>query len=239
MSIGSGSAAPGWFPDPHARHQQRWWDGTGWTVHVSDHGVASVDDMSTPPPVPMAMQPMPMPIAPVGGAAGVAPGGSPWLRPPKVWLVLAAVAALVVIVVVATSGSDSSNGSSSGPMTADAFRSELESLCSDLNENTVNDGNAADLDAVADNFDTLVDAMSSFQSGIADLTPPEELADDFADYERAVRNGVRVVGELRDAARAGDAATFTDIANREFTVVGTNLQDASDALGVEGCGIEE
>ncbi|MFF0007241.1 DUF2510 domain-containing protein [Streptomyces tibetensis] len=24
---------PGWYPDPHAPHQQRWWDGTAWTEH--------------------------------------------------------------------------------------------------------------------------------------------------------------------------------------------------------------
>jgi hypothetical protein len=24
---------PGWYPDPHGPHQQRWWDGTAWTEH--------------------------------------------------------------------------------------------------------------------------------------------------------------------------------------------------------------
>ncbi|MFD5340233.1 DUF2510 domain-containing protein [Streptomyces hawaiiensis] len=24
---------PGWYPDPHAPHRQRWWDGTAWTEH--------------------------------------------------------------------------------------------------------------------------------------------------------------------------------------------------------------
>lgn len=24
---------PGWYPDPHAPHVQRWWDGTAWTEH--------------------------------------------------------------------------------------------------------------------------------------------------------------------------------------------------------------
>ncbi|MFF8017710.1 DUF2510 domain-containing protein [Streptomyces sp. NPDC007929] len=26
---------PGWYPDPHAPHRQRWWDGTAWTEHRS------------------------------------------------------------------------------------------------------------------------------------------------------------------------------------------------------------
>ncbi|MFJ9541462.1 DUF2510 domain-containing protein [Streptomyces sp. NPDC101225] len=29
------SPPPGWYPDPSAPHQQRWWDGTAWTEHRS------------------------------------------------------------------------------------------------------------------------------------------------------------------------------------------------------------
>ncbi|MFJ7333537.1 DUF2510 domain-containing protein [Streptomyces sp. NPDC101116] len=29
---------PGWYPDPHAPHRQRWWDGTAWTEHRSAPG---------------------------------------------------------------------------------------------------------------------------------------------------------------------------------------------------------
>jgi hypothetical protein len=38
-------AAPAaqWFADPSGRHQHRWWDGSTWTEHVADNGVASVD----------------------------------------------------------------------------------------------------------------------------------------------------------------------------------------------------
>ncbi|MDP2289608.1 MAG: DUF2510 domain-containing protein [Actinomycetota bacterium] len=32
-----------WQPDPTHRHQLRWWDGAGWTDHVSDNGVAGID----------------------------------------------------------------------------------------------------------------------------------------------------------------------------------------------------
>ncbi|WP_041820270.1 DUF2510 domain-containing protein [Streptomyces davaonensis] len=27
------SPQPGWYPDPHAPHLERWWDGTAWTEH--------------------------------------------------------------------------------------------------------------------------------------------------------------------------------------------------------------
>jgi uncharacterized protein DUF2510 len=35
--------APGWYPDPHQRHQSRYWDGTVWTEHVADNGTTGAD----------------------------------------------------------------------------------------------------------------------------------------------------------------------------------------------------
>ncbi len=38
--------APGWFADPFFKHEQRYWSGTEWTEHVTDHGSPGTD----PPP---------------------------------------------------------------------------------------------------------------------------------------------------------------------------------------------
>ena len=32
-----------WYPDPAGLHEHRYWDGTQWTEHVSDHGRQAVD----------------------------------------------------------------------------------------------------------------------------------------------------------------------------------------------------
>ena len=37
--------APGWYPDPAARHQARLWDGTRWTERVADNGVEGRDPL--------------------------------------------------------------------------------------------------------------------------------------------------------------------------------------------------
>ena len=34
---------PQWCPDPSGRHELRYWDGVGWSEHVSDRGTASTD----------------------------------------------------------------------------------------------------------------------------------------------------------------------------------------------------
>lgn len=39
----AGGTPPGWYPDPHRRHQHRWFDGGQWTPHVSTGGVTSTE----------------------------------------------------------------------------------------------------------------------------------------------------------------------------------------------------
>jgi Protein of unknown function (DUF2510) len=39
-----------WAPDPYARHQLRYWDGSTWTEHVSDQGVTGIDHPQSAPP---------------------------------------------------------------------------------------------------------------------------------------------------------------------------------------------
>jgi len=49
----------GWHPDPHGRHQLRFWDGRAWTAHVSNAGVPGTDPL-TPgaPPATAAAHPV-------------------------------------------------------------------------------------------------------------------------------------------------------------------------------------
>ena len=43
-----GTPSSGWYTDPSGRHQLRYWDGSVWTAHVSNGGVAGVDDPNRP-----------------------------------------------------------------------------------------------------------------------------------------------------------------------------------------------
>ncbi len=53
---------PSWHPDPTGKHDHRYWDGTQWTEHVSDAGIASVDPLEAAAPTateePVAEQPV-------------------------------------------------------------------------------------------------------------------------------------------------------------------------------------
>jgi hypothetical protein len=49
----------GWSSDPYGRHEQRYFDGSSWTEHVSDNGVQSVDaNLTAAPPAPVVVPPM-------------------------------------------------------------------------------------------------------------------------------------------------------------------------------------
>ncbi len=86
------SSPPGWQPDPRARHEYRYWDGTQWTDHVSDKGQMSSDPVAyvTPPATPAAeatppatevrpaaATPAPEPVIPGPTSESAAPGGVP------------------------------------------------------------------------------------------------------------------------------------------------------------------
>ena len=44
---------PGWYPDPCRVHEMRYFDGRGWTDHVTDSGTQSEDAL---PPVPPGLR---------------------------------------------------------------------------------------------------------------------------------------------------------------------------------------
>ena len=46
MSDAPAAAPAGWHPDPHGRHQLRYWDGSRWSDHVSNDGVTATDPSS-------------------------------------------------------------------------------------------------------------------------------------------------------------------------------------------------
>jgi hypothetical protein len=83
---------PGWYRDPSAPHQERWWDGTTWTEHRRAPETPA-------PPVPEGFGP---PVAP--GPSSPSSGG----RSPVVALVVAGVVLVAAIVtgVVVLGGSD-------------------------------------------------------------------------------------------------------------------------------------
>jgi hypothetical protein len=71
---------PGWQPDPHGRHEVRYWDGVRWSDHVADRGVVAVDPFVMPAPTP---------------APG--PAAAPRKRRTRLWLAIGLVLLILAI----------------------------------------------------------------------------------------------------------------------------------------------
>ena len=71
----------GWFPDPHGRHEQRWWDGSAWTAHVSSGGQQGIDDPSVPQGQQRPDQVQRQVQQQAGLQAGAQGGGTIWDEP--------------------------------------------------------------------------------------------------------------------------------------------------------------
>lgn len=71
--------AANWYPDPTGRNEHRYWDGTGWTDHVSNRGVTGVDPVGAPPAGAQSQQPQQSRLDRVDGALTLGNEGDPAL----------------------------------------------------------------------------------------------------------------------------------------------------------------
>jgi Protein of unknown function (DUF2510) len=70
-------ARAGWYADPASRHENRYWDGTGWTAAVADRGVTATDPLESPPPLPQFPAGVSAATALAGVSAATARAGVP------------------------------------------------------------------------------------------------------------------------------------------------------------------
>ncbi len=56
-----------WYPDPSGRHQVRYWDGSSWTDHIANAGVAGAEPLAEDAPPPSPVSPAPQPANPSSG----------------------------------------------------------------------------------------------------------------------------------------------------------------------------
>jgi uncharacterized RDD family membrane protein YckC len=69
-----------WAPDPLARHEYRYWDGTQWTEHVSDAGTVGIDPpVAGPAPTPANTPTTPANTPPI--PANTPPESAGWAAP--------------------------------------------------------------------------------------------------------------------------------------------------------------
>jgi Protein of unknown function (DUF2510)/Fibronectin type III domain len=101
----------GWYADPASRHENRYWDGTGWTAAVADRGVTATDPLEPPPPLPAevsratgpaaAAMTAPIMAAPATAAPATAAPATPRRGRPRRAVVAAVIAVVAALALVA------------------------------------------------------------------------------------------------------------------------------------------
>jgi hypothetical protein len=115
-----GEVGAGWYPDPSAAHESRYWSGSQWTDDVADRGVTSKAPFTSPaaPPTPLAVAPpAPVTIAPpasfgspgaakaqAAAAKAYAKARRPVYKKKRYYLL-----ALILVIIVAAIAAGSSN----------------------------------------------------------------------------------------------------------------------------------
>ncbi|MFD8251953.1 DUF2510 domain-containing protein [Streptomyces werraensis] len=121
---------PGWYPDPHAPHLERWWDGTVWTGHrrtpeagpapasgtaAGGYGAPSAPEAPGTPGPYGALGGFGPPAAPGGGGTTGGSGGSGGAKAVALTAAGAVLVAAVVAGAVALTRGDEDPGVRAGP----------------------------------------------------------------------------------------------------------------------------
>lgn len=92
------SAAPGWYSDPAGSPSLRWWDGQGWTTHLTSPAPPAAPVLTLTRPGPPFVQPViHHQYAPTNYRRPPATQGRPWYRRRPVLAAIAGVVGLVVL----------------------------------------------------------------------------------------------------------------------------------------------
>ncbi len=224
MSDQGGPTEANWLPDPHGRHEYRYWDGTAWSDQVSDGGVVSTDPPGDAPTVATdavagaGTAPQPVAGPPTEGAPVGPPGtGVPYVPPTEegknklpiglIALVGLGVAAVVAALVIFLGGGDD-GGSEDAASSDDLSASDLSDL-SDLSDFSVPDFSDFSVPDFSDFSDFSFDFSDDFSFDLPSdlvLGSPEDPSTFIPDYGSDAR-----FTQLADSCFGGDLADCDEL----------------------------
>jgi hypothetical protein len=235
------AAAAGWFDDPHAPGQLRWWDGSQWTEHVAPNPAAQ------PEPAVAALEVAPEPAAPAAPAAPQAPAAAP-AQPAAVptasssrgssiagrTLAIAG-GVLVAVLVLAFAGTQLLGGASTDaglekaaaaqpPLTAAEYERQMQAIPSPASlEKLDKNSTPAQMQQAATDLRTMIDAARP-------ITPPTVIA---AEHAAMIASMDKVAAGLDTlAANPKDQAAGTAMLS-DMLAAASAMQKIETTLGIK------
>jgi hypothetical protein len=121
------STPAGWYPDPQAEGQQRYWDGNAWTEHQAPIAQPRQPDQHTPA-APPAWTP-PQQTAPYAAAPAAVNQKKPFWR--RTWVLVTAGVLVAIIGIGAASGSSDTKDTSAKDNTANVQKDKASDTAAD------------------------------------------------------------------------------------------------------------
>lgn len=143
---------------------------------------------------------------------------------------LAAVAAAAVLGLAACGGGIDAPST----MSEDDFVDELGDICSDTERDLDRIDEPADLAGLEDAAAEAIEVLTETQERLAELVPPEDLANDFDDFVDNVDDQLKALADLEEAGRDGDEAAANEV-SAELGELSQRRSDLGDDLGVDEC----
>jgi hypothetical protein len=144
---------------------------------------------------------------------------------------LALFAGLLTLLVAACGGGTSEDHA----LTADQFRRQADAICTQYEGKIKALGSPSSLDDLGDYVDQVIPIIAEGNGKLADLQPPEELADDWDRAMELQDQNLGVAKDLQHAIRDQDTAEVQELLQKLDETDAKSNQIAR-GIGLEDCG---
>jgi hypothetical protein len=120
-------------------------------------------------------------------------------------------------------------------LSADEFRQQADSICKEY-EGRIDDlGSPSSLDELPDYVDKVIPIIEEGNSKLADLHPPDELADDWGRAMELQDQNLKVAHDLQDAIHDNDTAKVQELLT-QLNETDARSNEIARKIGLEDCG---
>ena len=146
----------------------------------------------------------------------------------RLGLALASMAAAAVFAACGGGGGDQA-------LSANEFRQQADAICTEYEGKIEDVGSPSSLDELPDFVDKVIPIIEEGNSKLADLNPPDELADDWDRAMELQDQNLEVAHDLQDAIHDNDTAKVQELLSK---LNETDAQSNAIArkIGLEDCG---
>ena len=150
-------------------------------------------------------------------------------------LAVAAAGCAVLLLAACAGGGGSSNGGTTEALTADQFRRQADAICRKYEDKLNELGSPSSMEELQDFVTSALPLIEQGNAELHDLTPPDELQEDWAAAMKLQDQSVETMQDLEDAVRSNDLAALQTI-TKSLDDNQAESEQLAQKLGLDDCG---